>query len=378
MNNATSPTPEALFPQLRSALDFTAAQAQRTLALYPDYLPMYTVQGRWKREGEHWTHWCEGFFPGILWLLCKHTSDDRWWPWAERYSRALEPRRHDRTVHDLGFLFFSTYLRWYHLTGDPALRQVLIEAGQTLALRRQKGGYLASFIGPQSLFIDIMMNVGIILWAARETGDTALRDVALEHCRTTARYLVRPDGGTAHEGIFDTETGRFLRQSTHQGWNAESTWSRGLAWALYGFTAVHRLSGEGEFLDVARRCADYYLRRAPAGLVPYWDFDLPPEVPHLWDSSAGAIAASGLWDLGEAASDARERERYQAAARTILQTLCSEHFLARGRPEWEGILMHGIYHYHKGLGVDESVAWGEHFFVEVVCKALAGRSDAAW
>ena len=93
---------------------------------------------------------------------------------AERYSRPLEPRCHDRTVHDLGFLFFSTYLRWYHLTGDDALKQVLIDAGRTLALRRQKGGYLASFVGPQSLFIDIMMNVGLVLWAANATGDDCL------------------------------------------------------------------------------------------------------------------------------------------------------------------------------------------------------------
>src|SRR5206468_4542712 len=115
----------------------------------------------------------------------KHTGRADWRALAERYSRPLEPRRFDRAVHDLGFLFFSTYLRWYHLTGEPRLRDVLIDAGRTLALRRQKGGYLASFVGPQSLFIDIMMNVGIILWAANATGGAALRDIALGHCRTT-------------------------------------------------------------------------------------------------------------------------------------------------------------------------------------------------
>src|SRR5262249_11778945 len=151
--------------------------------------------------------------------------------------------------------------------GDTVLRDILIEAGRTLGLRRQKGGYLASFVGPQSLFIDIMMNVGIIFWAADATGDDALRQIALEHCRTTQRYLVRPAGATAHEATFDPQTGRFLRSSTHQGWSPESTWSRGLAWALYGFTAAHRLSGEEEFLGTAQRSADYYLRCAPAGLV---------------------------------------------------------------------------------------------------------------
>ena len=380
INGMTDHTPDraALLPRFRSALDFAAHQARRVVAASPGYTPMYTVGGRWNKEGERWTHWCEGFYPGIFWLLHKSTGDPEWRQTAERYSRALEPRRFDRAVHDLGFLFFSTYLRWYRLTGEAASRDVLIDAGRTLALRRQKGGYLASFVGPHSLFIDIMMNVGIIQWAANATGDAALRDVALEHCRVTEKTLVRPDGGTAHEGTFDTETGAFLKQTTHQGYAGESTWTRGLAWAVYGFTAMHRLSGEAEFLATARRCADCYLRRAPADGVPLWDFDVPPDGPQNLDSSAGAITASGLWDLSEQVGDAAAAGRYRAAALTILDTLCSEEFVPYSRPEWEGILMHGVYHIHKGLGVDESVAWGDHFFVEALVKAVAGRSDAAW
>ncbi len=369
---------EQLLPSLRSALEFAAAQSQRILDTYPGYTPMYTVGGKWNREGERWTHWCEGFFPGILWLLYKQTNDQRWRQPAERLSRALEPRQYDRNVHDLGFLFLSTYQRWYNLTGDPHLQDVLNQAGRTLALRRQKGGYLASFVSPDSLFIDIMMNVGLIFRAARETHEDALRQIALEHCRTTAKYLVRDDGGTAHEAIFDRNTGEFLKQTTHQGWSSESTWSRGLAWSLYGFTAAYRYSGEQEFLDVARRNAAYWLHRSPPGLVPYWDYDLPDEAPRLWDSSAGAIAASGLWDLGEAVQDADERDAYHTASLTILRTLCGDEFLARSCPDWEGILMHAVYHYHKNLGVDESVAWGEHFFVEALVKAIAGQSEAAW
>src|SRR5580704_2678476 len=88
---------------LCAALDFACRQAQRIIAAYPGYTPMYTVQGRWNREGERWTHWCEGFFPGILWLLHKSCGDSQWRDWAEQYSRPLEPRRFDRNVHDLGF-----------------------------------------------------------------------------------------------------------------------------------------------------------------------------------------------------------------------------------------------------------------------------------
>ena len=369
---------ERMLPELQRALQFAAGQARRLSSNYPGYTPMYTVQGRWNREGERWTNWCEGFFPGILWLLHKQTGEAEWRALAEQYSRPLEPRRFDRDVHDLGFLFFSTYLRWYRLSQEERLRGILVDAGRTLALRRQKAGYLSSFVGPQSLFIDIMMNVGIILWAANAVRDDQLREIALEHCRTTQRYLVRRDGGTAHEGIFHTHKGTFLRTSTHQGWSADSTWSRGQAWALYGFTAVHRLSGVSEFLDTARRCAEYYLKRVPKGFVPYWDFDLPADGPLLWDSSAAAIAASGLWDLSEQVTDSTEQNRYRKAALLTLRTLCSDQFIPYSQPEWEGILLHGLYHFHKGLGIDESVAWGDHFFVEALAKALAGRSEAGW
>lgn len=367
--------------QFLTAMNFAGQQARAVIERYPSYTPMYTVGGKWHREGERWTNWSEGFYPGIFWLLHKHTGEPQWRVWAEQYTVRLEPRKHDREVHDLGFLFLSTYLRWYRLTLDPQLRSVLIEAGRTLALRRQKGGYLASFLGPHSLFIDIMMNVGLILWVANATDDDALRQVGLEHARITARYLIAADGRAAHEGIFDTQTGQFLRETTQQGYAPGSAWTRGLAWAIYGFTAVYRLSGQIEFLQVAQRCADYYLRRAVAcspGLVPWWDFDIPEDGPRLWDSSAAAITASGLLDLAEATADEGQRESYRNAALTILQTLSAPPFLASATPEAEGILLHAVYHFHKQLGVDESVAWGDHFFVEALVKALGGESEAGW
>ena len=143
------------------------------------------MDGRWKHGGEAWTNWCEGFLGGQLWLLYERTRDDYWQAKAEHYSRLIEHRKTDRNVHDLGFLFFSTWKRWYDLTGDPALRQVVIEAGQTMGLRfREKGRYLRSFVAEESLFIDIMMNVGIVFYAAQADqrcglapqGDGALSD----------------------------------------------------------------------------------------------------------------------------------------------------------------------------------------------------------
>ena len=117
------------------AFGFAARQLRRLIETRPDYFPMYTVAGRWKHGGEAWTNWCEGFLGGQLWLLYERTRESYWQAKAGHYSRLIEHRKTDRNVHDLGFLFWSTWKRWYDLTGDPALRQVVIEAGQSMGLR---------------------------------------------------------------------------------------------------------------------------------------------------------------------------------------------------------------------------------------------------
>jgi unsaturated chondroitin disaccharide hydrolase len=357
---------DALF---RNALDFAACQVRALIQRDPDFYPMYTHHGRWRHALPAWTHWCDGFLPGIMWIL-ESRGDHSWREPAERYTRRLEPRQFDREVHDLGFLFLSTYARWHAIAGDPALQAVLVQAGRTLALRfREKGAYLRSFLAENSLFIDIMMNVGIIFHAASQTGDQALLDIAMRHCLTTRRVLVRGDGSTAHEGLFDLETGEFLRQTTQQGFRGDSCWSRGLAWALYGFGTAYRYAPDARFLRTAEACADFYLANCPADGVPPWDFDAPSESRALVDTSAAAIAASGLLQLADIAGDAVKTKRYSDAARRILVTLC-ERYLAAGDPSWEGILKGGVYHLHKGLGVGESVMWGEYFFVEALDRAL--------
>ena len=205
-------------------LELAGTQVRRLITSHPDFYPMYTKEGRWKHDLPAWTHWCDGFLPGMMWILQAHSTphgeEGKWWlQQAVRYSKPLEPRQFDRDVHDLGFIFMSTYYRWLQLSGEPALRDVLIQAGRTMGLRfRERGEYLRSFVSEDSLFIDIMMNVGISFYAALETGDDKLLDVAMRHCLTSRRVLVRGDGSTAHEGLFNLETGEFLRQSTHQGY----------------------------------------------------------------------------------------------------------------------------------------------------------------
>ncbi len=268
------------------ALDFAAQQVAATIERTPDYFPIYTVNGRWHHSGELWTDWTGGFFAGMMWQFHRRTGDPAWRERAEHYSRLLEHRQHDRNVHDLGFIFLNTYRPWFELTGDPRLQGVLVQAGRTLAMRfMEKGQYLRSFVAPESLFIDIMMNVPIIFYAANVTNDEQLRAVARTHCRTTRDKIVRADGSTAHEGIFDVATGEFLRESTHQGWRPDSAWARGLGWSLYGYSQVFALTGEEEFLEVAERNAQFWLANLPEDGVPWWDF------------RAGLVAAAPLGDV---------------------------------------------------------------------------------
>ncbi len=352
------------------AFDFAASQLHHLVTTSPDAFPMYTVNGKWALGAESWTNWCEGFLGGQLWLLYCHTQDPAWRSYAEHYSRLIEPRKTDRTVHDLGFLFWSTWKRWLDVEDNLAQQAVLIEAGQTMGLRfKEKGQYLRSFLAEDSLFIDIMMNVGIVFYAAQQTGDARLENIARQHCLTTRRCLVRGDGSTAHEGIFDLSSGEFLRQSTQQGWRSDSCWARGLAWALYGFGTAYALSGDTRFLDTAERCASYYIQHTPAHGVPPNDYDEPnPALPY--ESSAAAISASGLLQLSRLAPDALRARLYQDYALAILDTLTTPEFLAVETAGWEGLLKHGMYHQRKGLGVDESVMWGDYFFLEALSKVL--------
>ncbi|MBI3467010.1 MAG: glycoside hydrolase family 88 protein [Planctomycetes bacterium] len=361
-----------------SALNFAERQVAATIERTPDYFPIYTVGGRWHHAGELWTDWTGGFFAGMMWQFHRRTGDPQWRERAEHYSRLLEHRQHDRNVHDLGFIFLNTYLPWYELTGDEALHQVLIQAGRTLAMRfQEKGQYLRSFVAPESLFIDIMMNVPIIFYAARETGDKDLERIALAHCRTTRDTIVRVDGSTAHEGIFDLQTGRFLRQTTHQGLSPDSAWARGLAWSLYGYSKVFHYTGRDEFLEVSERNAAFWLANLPPDKVPYWDFRADLSQPLPWgpqkDSSTAAIAATGLWQLAGQTKSSEHALAYRTTALAMLDALVTPDYLAVNTPGWEGILRHGVYHTAKNLGVDESVMWGDFFFVEGLTKALLGQ-----
>lgn len=352
-----------------AAWDFAATQLRNLVTNHPGQTPTYTERGRWFIAADQWAPtWTGGFLAGQLWLLSRHTPHGDWFSeQARTYTLALENRKGDRSTHDIGFLLEPSFGRWFDATGDEHAADVLVAGGRTMAQRFQRHGrYLSTWVDPGSTFIDVMMNVGIIFRAARLADDPALFDVAVQHSRTSRKYLVRGDGSTLHEGWFDTDSGEFLRAATHQGYRSDSCWARGQAWAIYGFADAYRHSGDDDLLATARTVADYYLRQLSERALPPNDFDDPePALPV--EASAGSIAAAGLLTLANvlesAGGDGAEVRRYREAARRTLRALCAPDFLASGTPGWEGLIRHSTYHQRNGLGVNESVMWGDYYFL---------------
>lgn len=379
--------------KIERAFNFGVSQVERMTRKWPCHkpAPIYTENGVWTRPQFMWTDWCPGFYAGMMWLAFERTGEMRWRQVAEEYSRALEHRKFDRDVHDLGFIFMSTADRWHKLLpeGDPTkqwLKDLLITAGTIQSFRWKETGedhYIYSFNGPQSLFVDIMMNIRVLFRAHELGGDEELYRKAVTHARTTEKYLVRKDGprlmdrdgSVIHEAIFNPVRGEFRNLSTQQGYSPFTCWARGLAWAMYGYTDTYLFTRDPFFLETAERCAGFYLKNTPESGVPFWDYGAPNIPDEPLDSSAAAIAAVAFWKLKNIEGSRQGGGVYRQAALSILSTLTGDGFLGADDPAYEGILRHGVYHRPNGWGVDESVMWGEYFFMEALHLVLA-ESDA--
>ncbi len=359
------------------ALAFARQQVRRLVSNHPGKLTTYTTNGTWVFAADPWAPtWSGGFLTGQLWIGADHTDDPWWAERARSYCGVVEPRKHDGGTHDLGFVFDPSWGRWFDREPTDEAAQVLIQAGRTLSGRfNAQGRYLSTWVDDGSTFIDVMMNVGLIFRAAKLGDDAQLHDIALQHSLTSHRYLQRGDGSTLHEGWFDPATGEFLRAATHQGWRGDSTWARGQAWAIYGFTTAYRYSGDGRLLQAARMAADYYIAHTPEHGVPPNDW-LDPDPILPWESSAAAVAAAGMLHLAEAV-EGDAATTYRGYGLRILRTLRSTEFIAADTPGWQGILRHAVYHYANRLGIDESVMWGDYYLVEALDKAsrLDARGD---
>jgi unsaturated chondroitin disaccharide hydrolase len=323
--------------------------------------------------------WTAGFFPGSLWYLFEATGDQSWKAAAIRSTLETAPAKFDKTQHDLGFMLGSGYGNGYRLTGDPAYRDALLAGATTLITRfNLKVGAIQSWdVRPGGawvfpVIVDNMMNLELLMWAAKAAREPRYREVAIAHADTTLRNHFRPDDSSYHLVDYDPQTGAVRMKVTVQGYADGSAWARGQAWGLYGYTMMYRETRKPEYLAQARRIADFFMNhpRLPLDAIPYWDFDdsAIPKAPR--DASAAAITSSALLELAGFV-DAPAAARYRAFAERQLRSLSSPDYLAAPGENGGFLLKHATGHKPAGKEIDVPLNYADYYFLEALLRLRA-------
>ncbi|WP_088104857.1 glycoside hydrolase family 88 protein [Halalkalibacter urbisdiaboli] len=316
--------------------------------------------------------WTSSFWPGILWVMYDMNGNEKFKDAAMDWDEKLEKcfRQHPVKVdHDVGFQFLLTAVIKNEILDNEESLRIGLEAANYLAGRlNPAGGYIKAWNHDKTgwAIIDCMMNISLLFWASRVTGDPRYKHIAQIHADTTLQYGIRDDGSTSHILSFNPDTGEFIESVGGQGNAGDSAWSRGNAWALYGFANTYKHTGEVRYLNAAKRVAHHFIAALPEDYVPHWDFRLEQKENEPRDSSAGAIAASGLLEIADAVP-ANESGMYRVAALNILNSL-TENYGTWEQPEHQGILLHGTSHKPADANVDVSLIYGDYYYVEAIAK----------
>jgi len=370
--------PRRTCAQPATPIDATLASAARQytslLASLPDAsrLPRTVERGALVRVAPE--DWTSGFFPGALWYLYEATGEAGWREQARRFTRTLEPLQHFRDHHDLGFMLFCSFGNGHRLTGDPGYRAVLVTGARALATRFDpRVGMIRSWdhgAWSYPVIVDNLMNLEMLTWAAREAGEPRLHEIAVRHADATLVHHCRPDGGTVHLVDFDPASGAVRARRTVQGAADGSTWARGQAWGLYGFTMMYRETRLARYLQQAERMARFVIDhpRLPADRVPYWDFDAPGIPAEPRDASAAAITASALLELATHLPDPAFAQRCRTLAREQLAALASPAYLAAPGSNGGFLLRHSVGALPHGVEIDVPLVYADYYLLEALLR----------
>lgn len=332
--------------------------------------------------------WCSGFYPGSIWLTYELTGDKKWLPLAVKYTEALDSVKHLKWHHDVGFMIGCSYLNGYRLADKKEYKDVIVETARSLSTRfRPNAGVIQSWDadrGWQStrgwkcpVIIDNMMNLELLLWASKNSDSTKYRNIALKHADKTMKNHYRPDYSSYHVVSYDTITGGVEKKNTNQGYADESSWARGQAWGLYGYTMMYRETGIGRYLTMAENIANYLLshKNMPADGIPYWDFDVP-EIPNAErDASAAAIMASAFIELSTVTKDKKLSESCLRMAEKQLRTLSSDTYLAEPGTNAHFILKHSVGNMPINTEVDVPLSYTDYYYVEALLRFKKGMIE---
>ncbi len=339
--------------------------------LNPGEFPKSYNQEAGKLETSKSGWWCSGFYPGTLLLLYEQTHDSQLLTEANRAMDSLAKEQYNTHTHDLGFMMYCSFGNANRIEPKPEYKQILINSARSLVTRfNPKVGCIKSWDAKPWDFlviIDNMMNLELLFWATRETGDSSFYRIAVTHANTTMKNHYRNDFSSYHVVNYNPETGEVQQRKTAQGYADESAWSRGQVWGLYGFTVMYRETKDKKYLDRAEHIAHFILTNPnlPADKIPYWDFNAP-NIPYaLRDASAAAVMASALLELCRYA-DKKEAQQYFNTAETILKTLSSPTYNAENGTNGGFILKHSVGALPLKSEIDVPLTYADYYFVEAM------------
>ncbi|MBQ6562379.1 MAG: glycoside hydrolase family 88 protein [Clostridia bacterium] len=341
-----------------------------------DYMPYSSENGQWKETHIGW--WTNGFWPATMWQMFRMTGKDLYREEAVRTEKMLDKALQDfkNLSHDVGFMWLIHSGVRYALEKNPDSYDRVLYAAEVLAGRFNPNGFIRAWNGKGRegwAIIDCMMNLPILYWASEVTGDPRYQLIAMKHADTSMKAFVRPDGSCNHIVIFDPDDGDFLDNPGGQGIESGSSWSRGQAWALYGFTLSYLHTGKQEYLDTAKRVAHYFISQITDDWVPRCDFRQPAE-PDIRDNAAGNIAASGLLELARMVPECEGRFYYEAALKILR---AQEKTCADWTEATPAVFTKCTSAYHDLPGRHIQMNYGDFYFVEAIGKLL-GEKLLAW
>lgn len=326
--------------------------------------------------------WSSAFYIGMLYLAYERTGNGYYIEHIGNYLDSFEDRlsNTENITHDLGFLYTLSCVSLYKKTGNQRARDIALEAADRLALRfHDKGRFIQAWGKPQEgtanvdIIVDTMMNLPLLYWAAEETGKQEYAEIASAHADTCKRYLVRDDYSSYHAFFMNLESGEAVRGHTYQGFHDETTWARGEAWIIYGFALAYKYTGNIAYISVAKGAADFFIQNLPDDYVTYWDFTFNDDVPDIKDTSATAIAVSGILELCDFIDDEEKKCFYYETVLKMIENLYKDYFIENVQRSC--ILKDGMFHREDG---NTFTIWGDYFFYESLIKLCDKDFTSFW
>ncbi len=370
-------SPDAKIETLKKAIDVADYQLHASAAEFDStqLFPRSWKEGKYRAVDLY--DWTSGFFPGSLWIGYQLTGDESLKTAARKYTARLKELPAYKGTHDLGFMVFCSYGMQQSIDRDDESAAAIVEASNSLISRcRDSVGLIRSWdFGPWNypVIIDNMMNLEMLFWASRHTGDKTYYDVAVRHADLTLKNHFREDNSSYHV-ISYNDDGTVESKGTFQGFSDDSAWARGQAWGLYGYTMCYRETGEERYLEQAQKIAELIMNHpnTPSDRIPYWDYNAPniPDAPR--DTSAAAVMASALFELSGMV-EGEQKKLYFDYAEQLLMTLSSDAYLAKKGENGGFILMHAVGHLPANSEIDVPLNYGDYYYLEAIRRYLGLR-----